>query len=119
MIRLPVFLATCLLALAAHAQSTIWVAVADDGRSSFGVAAGMATREAAEISAVGECGGPPCRVKFAALARCVAYAHSRNAEASGYGAGSMRSEAEQAAMMECNSRAPSASCALKSARCFE
>ncbi len=38
---------------AAQAQET-WVAVATDGGSNFGYAVGMATREAAEITSLGE-----------------------------------------------------------------
>ena len=51
--------ATALLALAllstASAQEQTWVAVASDGAGLYGAAVGMATREAAEASAIGQC----------------------------------------------------------------
>jgi Domain of unknown function (DUF4189) len=67
---------------AVQAQET-WVAVATDGGSNFGYAVGMATREAAEITSLGECGGG-CAIRLTALARCVAYARSDAGDASGY-----------------------------------
>lgn len=104
---------------AAQAQE-VWGSVATDGRRQFGVAVGMATREAAEISALGECGGgPACAIRLTAPARCVAYAHSGNGEASGYGAGTTREAAEQSAWSECNARVPGNSCTIRSGRCFE
>jgi hypothetical protein len=101
----------------AHAQDT-WVAVADNGQKSFGYAVGMATREAAEITALGGCGSD-CRVKLTAVARCVAYAHSDAGEASGYGAGTNLQDVRQAAWDDCNRRVPSNSCTIRAAQCFE
>lgn len=106
-----------LLATAAQAQET-WVAVADDGGSNYGYAVGMATREAAEITAAGECGGG-CRIKLTALARCVAYARSGPGDAAGYGAGATREAARQTAWNDCNRRVPSNSCTVRAAQCFE
>lgn len=104
---------------AGHAQE-VWGAVASDGRQNFGVAVGMATREAAEISALGECGGgPTCRIRLATLARCVAFAYSPNGVASGYGAAPSKEAAEQSAWNECNARVVSDSCSIRSGRCFE
>ena len=115
------FVATALLvaAPAVHAQE-VWGAVASDGRQNFGVAVGMATREAAEITALGECGGgPSCRIRLATLARCVAFAYSPNGVASGYGAAPTKDGAEQSAWNECNARVVSDSCSIRSGRCFE
>ena len=104
---------------AVHAQE-VWGAVASDGRQNFGVAVGMATREAAEITALGECGGgPSCRIRLATLARCVAFAYSPNGVASGYGAAPTKDGAEQSAWNECNARVVSDSCSIRSGRCFE
>src|SRR5262249_55431209 len=63
------------VAIPASAQEQTWVAVASDGAGLWGIAVGMATRQAAEASAVGEC-SMYCTVKFTAQARCVAYAFS-------------------------------------------
>ena len=107
------------VAPAVHAQE-VWGAVASDGRQNFGVAVGMATREAAEITALGECGGgPSCRIRLATLARCVAFAYSPNGVASGYGAAPTKDGAEQSAWNECNARVVSDSCSIRSGRCFE
>ena len=106
-----------LVATTARAQQT-WVAVATDGRSNFGTAVGMATRESAEITALEECGGG-CAVRMTAPARCVAYAYSDTGIASGYGAGATREAVEQTAWNDCNRRVPATSCTIRSARCFE
>jgi hypothetical protein len=105
------------LAHVAQAQET-WVAVATDGGSNFGYAVGMATREAAEITSLGECGGG-CAIRLTALARCVAYARSDAANEAGYGAGPTRDAAQQSAWDDCNRRVPSNSCTVRAARCFE
>jgi hypothetical protein len=102
---------------AAQAQET-WVAVATDGGNNFGYAVGMATREAAEITSLGECGGG-CAIRLTALARCVAYAHSNAGDASGYGAGASLPAARQTAWDDCNRRVPSDSCTIRAAKCFE
>ena len=102
---------------AAQAQET-WVAVATDGGSNFGYAVGMATREAAEITSLGECGGG-CAIRLTALARCVAYAHSDAGNASGYGAGATLESARQTAWEDCNRRVPSNSCTVRGGQCFE
>jgi len=112
-----ILVATLLSTSAAQAQET-WVAVADDGRRNFGYIVGMATREAAEITALGECGNG-CSIKLVAPARCVAYAHSDTGEASGYGAGATLEQVRQAAWNECNARVPANSCTVRGARCFE
>ena len=116
----PLALAAILaMAFAATAQAQeTWVAVATDGGSNFGDAVGMATREAAEITAVGECGGG-CRIMLAAPARCVAYARSDAGNASGYGADATREAARQMAWNDCNRRVPSDSCTIRAAKCFE
>jgi hypothetical protein len=59
---------------AAQAQET-WVAVATDDGPNFGYAVGMATREAAEMTSLGECVGS-CRIRLTAPARCVAFVRS-------------------------------------------
>ena len=100
------------------AQQQTWVAVASDGAGLWGIAVGMATREAAEQSALGEC-GMYCKLKFTAQARCVAYAFSETGRAEGFGAGASREQAEQPAWAECNANVPANSCQIKSARCFE
>jgi hypothetical protein len=115
--RSAALLIVVLLTTAAQAQET-WVAVADNGRRNFGYIVGMATREAAEITALGECGGG-CSIKLVAPARCVAYAHSDTGEASGYGAGATLEQVRQAAWNECNARVPANSCTVRAARCFE
>ena len=103
---------------ASSAQQQTWVAVASDGAGLWGIAVGMATREAAEQSAVGEC-GMYCRLKFTAEARCVAYAFSETGRAEGFGAGATRQQVEQQSWAECNANVPANSCQIKSARCFE
>lgn len=100
------------------AQQQTWVAVASDGAGLWGAAVGMATREAAETSALGEC-GMYCKVKFAAQARCVAYAFSETGRAEGFSAGATRDQVEQPAWAECNANVPANSCRIKTARCFE
>ena len=101
------------LAPAAQAQET-WVAVATDGRRNFGYAVGMATREAAEQTSLGE-----CAIRLAASARCVAYARSDPGNASGYAAGATLEAVRQAAWEDCNRRVPSNSCVILASRCFE
>jgi hypothetical protein len=121
--RLTILLATVLataLAIVPPAQSQeVWGAVATDNERLFGVSAGMATREAAETSALAECGPLACRIRMTAQQRCIAYAHSDNGQASGYGAAPTRQAAEQSAWNECNARVPSNSCTIRGARCFE
>jgi hypothetical protein len=108
------------VATAATAQTQeVWGAVATDNERLFGLSAGMATREAAETSALAECGPLECRIRMSAQQRCIAYAHSDNGQASGYGAAPSRQAAEQSAWNECNARVPSNSCTIRSARCFE
>ena len=104
-------------ATAAQAQET-WVAVATDDGPNFGYAVGMATREAAEITSLGECVGP-CRIRLTAQARCVAFVRSDPGNASGYGAGPTREAAQQTAWNDCNRRVPSNSCTVRVARCFQ
>jgi len=106
------------LTTAAAAQQQTWVAVASDGAGLWGISVGMATREAAEQSALGEC-GMYCRLKFTAQARCVAYAFSETGRAEGFGAGATRQQVEQQSSAECNANVPANSCQIKSARCFE
>ena len=100
------------------AQQQTWVAVASDGAGLWGIAVGMATRQAAEASAVGEC-SVYCKLKLTAQARCVAYAFSETGRAEGFGAGATRQEVEQSAWAECNANVPADSCKVKTARCFE
>ena len=100
------------------AQQQTWVAVASDGAGLWGVAVGMATRQAAETSALGEC-GMYCKLKFTAQARCVAYAFSETGRAEGFSAGASLQQVEQPAWAECNANVPADSCKLKTARCFE
>jgi hypothetical protein len=84
--RLTILLATT-VAIAAPAQAQeVWGAVATDNERLFGVSTGMATREAAETSALAECGPLECSIRMSAQQRCIAYAHSDNGQASGYGA---------------------------------
>jgi hypothetical protein len=104
-------------ATAALAQET-WVAVATDDGPNFGYAVGMATREAAEITSLGECVGT-CRIRLTAPARCVAFVRSDPGNASGYGAGPTRESAQRTAWNDCNRRVPSNSCTVRVARCFE
>lgn len=110
--------ATTAVVTTAQAQE-VWGAVATDNERQFGLSAGMATREAAETSALAECGGLACSIRMAAPQRCIAYAHSDNGQASGYGGASTKSDAEQSAWNECNARVPSNSCTVRGARCFE
>jgi hypothetical protein len=105
------------LVTTANGQET-WVAVATDGGSNFGDAVGMATREAAEITATGTCGAG-CRIMLTAPARCVAYVRSDAGNASGFGAGATREQAQQTAWNDCNRRVPSDSCTVRAAKCFE
>ena len=78
------------------AQQQTWVAVASDGAGLWGIAVGMATRQAAETSALGEC-GMYCKLKFTAQARCVAYAFSETGRAEGFSAGASLQQVEQPA----------------------
>ncbi|MDB5486837.1 MAG: hypothetical protein JWQ58_552 [Reyranella sp.] len=110
--------ATATMATTAEAQE-VWGAVATNGERQFGVSTGMATREAAETSALAECGALSCTIRMAAPQRCIAYAHSDNGQASGYGGAPTKGEAEQSAWNECNARVPSNSCTIRGARCFE
>lgn len=124
MLKRPTILLATLLATTAATVATaqaqqVWGAVATDNERLFGVSTGMATREAAETSALAECGPLECRIRMAAPQRCIAYAHSDNGQASGYGAASTKQAAEQSAWNECNARVPSNSCTIRSARCFE
>src|SRR3979409_2814632 len=80
-------------ATAAFAQEA-WVAIATDDGPNFGYAVGMATRQAAEITSLGECVGS-CRIRLTAQARCVAFVRSDPGNASGYGAGPTRETAQQ------------------------
>ena len=121
--KITILLATLLAVTATivttgHAQE-VWGAVATDNERLFGVSAGMATREAAETSALAECGPLACRIRMSAQERCIAYAHSDNGQASGYGAAPSKQAAEESAWNECNARVPSNSCTIRSARCFE
>ena len=103
---------------AASAQQTPWVAVASDGAGLWGIGVGMATREAAEQAALGEC-GPYCRLKYTAQALCVAYAYSPTGRAEGFSAGATLPQVEQPAWAECNANVPANSCMLQAARCFQ
>lgn len=118
-ILLATLLASCATAQAQAQAQEVWGAVATDNERLFGVSVGMATREAAETSALAECGPLECRIRMAAPQRCIAYAHSDNGQASGYGAAPSTQEAERSAWNECNARVPSNSCTIRSARCFE
>jgi hypothetical protein len=104
-------------ATATQAQET-WVAVATDDGPNFGYAVGMTSREAAEITSLGECVGS-CRIRLTAPARCVAFVRSDSGNASGYGAGPTREAAQQTAWDDCNRRVPSNSCTVRVAQCFE
>jgi hypothetical protein len=75
-------------ATTAQAQET-WVAVATDDGPHFGYAVGMATREAAEMTSLGECAGPT------------------------------REAAQQTAWNDGSRRVPSNSCTVRVAQCFE
>jgi hypothetical protein len=108
--------AALLLSTTAWAQET-WVAVATDGGRYFGYAVGMATRDAAEGSAIGTC-GQNCRVVLAGVARCVAYVRSDTGNAFGAAAGDSRDAAGQSAWDACNRRVPANSCQLRIAQCF-
>jgi Domain of unknown function (DUF4189) len=102
--------------LTVQAQET-WVAVATDDGPNFGYAVGMATREAAEQTSMGECVGS-CRIRLTAPARCVAFVRSDPGNASGYGAGPTLEAAQQTAWNDCNRRVPSNSCTVRVAQCF-
>lgn len=121
--RLAICAAVLLTAASALAPSAraqeVWGAVATDNERLFGVSAGMATREAAETSALAQCGPLECAIRMAAPQRCIAYAHSDNGQASGYGAAPTKEHAERSAWNECNARVPSNSCTIRAARCFE
>src|SRR3981081_544125 len=80
---------------AAQAQET-WVAVATDDGPNFGYAVGMATREAAEMTSLGECVGS-CRIRLTAPARCVAFVRRDPGNASGYGDGPKREKGPESA----------------------
>lgn len=121
--RFTILLAFLLTAVPAFATTVraqeVWGAVATDNERLFGVSTGMATREAAETSALAQCGPLECAIRMSAPQRCIAYAHSDNGQASGYGAASNKGDAEQSAWNECNARVPSNSCTVRAARCFE
>ena len=103
---------------AASAQQETWVAVASDGAGLWGVAVGMTTREAAEVSAFDQC-GVYCKLKFTAQARCVAYAFSDTGRAEGFSAGATLQQVGQPAWAECNANVPANSCTVRAARCFQ
>jgi hypothetical protein len=90
------------------AQQQTWVAVASDGAGLWGIAVGMATRQAAETSALGEC-GMYCKLKFTAQARCVAYAFSATGRAEGVSARATRQQVAQPARAQCNAKVPAES----------
>ena len=115
---LPAALLSVAFVVPSSAQEQPWVAVASDGAGLWGIAVGMATRQAAEQSALGEC-GVYCRLKFTAQARCVAYTFSETGRAEGFGAGASRQQVEQQAWAECNANVPANSCKIMTARCFE
>ena len=121
--RLTILIAILLTAASALAPTVraqeVWGAVETDNERLFGVSAGMATREAAETSALAQCGPLECAIRMSAPQRCIAYAHSDNGQASGYGAAPTKQHAEQSAWNECNARVPSNSCTIRAARCFE
>ena len=102
----------------ASAQQQTWVAVASDGAGLWGAAVGMETREAAEASAIGQC-GVYCRLKFTALANCVAYAFSDTGRAEGFGAAPTQQPAAQQAWPECNANVPANSSTVRTAQCFQ
>jgi len=101
----------------AYAQDT-WVAIADDGQRYFGYAVGMGTREAAETTALNECGNG-CSIKLTGVARCVAYARSDPGNANGYAAGESLDTVRQLAWSDCNRRVTGNTCTIRAARCFE
>ena len=103
---------------AASAQQPTWVAIASDGAGLWGLAVGMADREAAEQTALGQC-GIYCKLKFTSEARCAAYAFSPTGRAEGFSAGPTRPDVEQQAWAECNANVPANSCRVQAARCFE
>lgn len=118
-ILLAVMITAATTAAATAGAQEVWGAVATDNERQFGVSTGMATREAAETSALAECGALACVIRMAAPQHCIAYAHSDNGQASGYGGAPSKKDAEQSAWNECNARVPSNSCTVRSARCFE
>jgi len=119
-VRLRVLALAILLGMAATtvaAQQT-WVAVADDGGDAVGYAVGMGTREAAEMTALGECGNG-CSVKLVGVARCVAYVRSDIGDASGYAAGADLDAVRQLAWSDCNRRVAGNTCRVRAAQCFQ
>jgi hypothetical protein len=106
-----------LAALGPAAAQESWGAIADDGRDAFGYAVGMATRAAAEATAVGQCGAS-CSVRLVAVARCIAYARSDPGDASGYAAGVDLDTVRRLAEADCNRRVPANSCRIRAAQCF-
>ena len=97
-------------ATTAQAQET-WVAVATDDGPNFGYAVGMATREAAEMTSLGECVGAADQARR----RVRRLRRSDPGNASGYGAGPTR----ETAWNDCSRRVPSNSCTVRVAQCFE
>ncbi|MBL0900462.1 MAG: DUF4189 domain-containing protein, partial [Reyranella sp.] len=95
-----------------------WGALPATGQGCVGITAGTASSGAADVTAPAEWGSRST-VRLTAPERCVAYAHSANGQASGYGAAATRQQAEQSAWNECNARVPSSSCQLQGVRCFE
>ena len=102
----------------ALAQQQTRVAIASDGAGLWGISVGMATREAAEQSALGEC-GMYCKLKFTAQARCVGYAFSDTGRAEGFAAGPDVEQVKQQSWSECNANVPANSCKVLAARCFQ
>jgi hypothetical protein len=100
------------------AQQPTWVAIASDGAGLWGIGVGMATREAAEQAALGEC-GVYCRLKFTAQANCVAYAYSATGRAEGFSAGAVLPQVERQSWAECNANVPADSCKVLAGRCFQ
>jgi hypothetical protein len=105
-------------ASAQQAGQNTWVAVADDGRDAVGYAVGMGTREAAEVTALDQCGNS-CSIKMTAMAPCVAYARSDPGDASGYAAGIDLEAVRQTAWSDCNRRVLGNTCRVRVAQCFQ
>ena len=111
-------LLTAVFSSAASAQQQTWVAIASDGAGLWAAAVGMATRESAEALAIGQC-GVYCKLKFTAVANCVAYAFSDTGRAEGFGAAPTQQPAAQQAWSECNANVPANSCTVRTAQCFQ
>jgi len=83
----------------------------------MGIGVGMATREAAEQAALGEC-GVLLQAEYTARPSAWPMPTARTGRAEGFSAGATLQQVEQPAWAECNANVPANSCKLQAAGAF-